>query len=62
MHNASNPLFDGWKTEVPVPYSGGVYRLQLNDQLYEGMRYVHSYCGARASLTPYSYSYSLDID
>ena len=24
VHNASNPAFAGWKTEVPTAYSGGV--------------------------------------
>jgi hypothetical protein len=49
VHNASNPLFAGWKTERPAPYAGGVFRLELNDQLYEGMRYgflhVNASCG-----------------
>ena len=26
VHNATNPLFDGWKTEVPTAYGGGVFR------------------------------------
>ena len=50
VHNASNPLFAGWKTEVPTAYEGGIFRLELNQQLYEGVRYaflhVNSSCGA----------------
>ena len=39
VHNATNPLFAGWKTAVPAQYAGGVFRLELNAQLYEGVRY-----------------------
>ena len=39
VKNATNPIFAGWKTDVPVPYAGGVYRLELNAELYEGVRY-----------------------
>ena len=50
VHNYTNPLFEGWKTEVPAPYAGGVYRLELNADLYEGLRYgfihVNASCGA----------------
>jgi hypothetical protein len=38
VHNATNPRFAGWKTEVPVAYEGGLFRLELNSQLYEGLR------------------------
>ena len=55
VHNASNPLFAGWKTERPAPYAGGVFRLELNDQLYEGMRYgflhVNASCGCFEAFT-----------
>jgi hypothetical protein len=50
VHNASDPAFEGWKTEVPKLYAGGVYRLELNPELFEGMRYgflhVNASCGA----------------
>ena len=40
----------GWKTAAPVPYAGGVFRLELNPELYEGVRYgfvhVNGSCGA----------------
>jgi hypothetical protein len=49
VHNATNPLFAGWKTAVPAQYAGGVFRLELNAQLYEGVRYgflhVNASCG-----------------
>ena len=55
VHNASNPLFAGWKTEVPTAYAGDVFRLELNAQLYEGVRYgfihVNASCGGFAPFT-----------
>ena len=49
VKNATNPLFEGWKTALPFPYADGVFRLELNAQLYEGVRYgflhVNSSCG-----------------
>jgi alpha-L-rhamnosidase len=55
VHNASNPLFAGWKTEVPTPYMGGVYRLELNVELFEGIRYgflhVNASCGVALNFT-----------
>jgi hypothetical protein len=50
VKNATNPLFAGWKTDFPVAYAGGIYRLELNAQLYEGVRYgflhVNASCGS----------------
>ena len=56
VHNATNPLFAGWKTEVPVPYSDGIFRLELNAQLYEGVRYgfVHVNASCGAAVTPFT--------
>lgn len=58
VHNASNPLFAGWKTEIPTPYSephGRVFRLELNAELFEGLRYgfvhINSSCGTFAPFT-----------
>lgn len=72
VHNASNPAFAGWKTEVPVPYTDPqgskapfsrhqhhhrsrphtVFRLELNAELYEGVRYgflhINASCGVFA--------------
>ena len=58
VHNATNPLFDGWKTEVPtVQGDDGVYRLELNAELYEGVRYgfLHvNATGCGAAFAPFT--------
>ena len=56
VHNATSPMFAGWKTEVPTPHVGGVFRLELNAELFEGMRYgfVHVNTSCGAAFTPFT--------
>lgn len=50
------PQFNGWKTAAPVPYLDGVFRLELNAQLYEGVRFgfLHVNATCASEVVPFT--------